>query len=37
MVGHRVLLEITPSVFHRIEFGGLGREVFLIEAEMAVK
>ena len=37
MVGQRVLLQITPNVFHGIEFGGVGREVFQIEAEMAVK
>src|SRR5436190_20447708 len=37
MVGQRVLLQITPNVFHGIEFGGVGREVFQIEAEMPVK
>src|SRR5436190_22284269 len=37
MVGQRVLLQITPNVFHGIEFGGIGREVFQIEAEMPVK
>src|SRR5207245_3315963 len=37
MVGQRVLLQITPNLFHGIEFGGVGREVFQIEAEMPIK
>ena len=37
MVGQWVLLQITPNLFHGIEFGGVGREVFQIETEMPVK
>ena len=37
MVGQGVLFEIAPGIFHGIQFRGVGREVFQIEAQMAVE
>lgn len=36
-MGQRVLLEIRPHIFHRIEFGGVRWEVFQIKTEMGVE
>lgn len=36
-MGQGIFFEITPDVFDGIEFGGAGREIFQVEAEMTIQ